>query len=509
MKNILLLAFLLTAAACGKDFGNLNVDPNNPLTVPAEVLLTSAEKNLADNLSPFVSDAQAIGDLLAQTWAKNNYTFFTRYGFDGSVSNIWFSNLYAGALKDLTEIQIIIAQHPGLDPAQDKNRIAIAKILRAYTFQILTDCYGPVPYSAALQGGADRAPRYDRQKDIYLGLLGELHEAIALIDENAGSYGGADIVYGGAGDKWKKFAHWLVLRVAMRMADTELGATARQEVESAAAFIANGASGNADNAYFRFLAAQPNNSPFNKQRVERGDADLGLSNILIDKTLKPLNDPRLPVFADERLAGGGYFGRPYGQNDANAAADAIENYALPSGAAVIREGRTNFKAADVLRPDAPARFMNYAEVCFILAEACARGWNVNGSAAEWYEKGIRASMEEWGIPETAVDAYLAQPGVAYGAAPGGWQQKIGIQKWLALFMQGFQEWIEWRRLDFDKLERPVDDPLGDFPLNGIAPLRLPYPTTEQGLNGAHYRDAVDQLLGGPDKMSTRVWWDVQ
>ncbi len=509
MKNIFYFVFSLVLISCGKDFGNLNVDPNNPQTVPPEALLTSAEKTLADNLSPFFGDAPAIGDLLAQTWAKNNYTFFTRYGIDGSLFNSWFANLYAGTLEDLSDVQTIIAAHPGLDAARDKNRIAVAKILQVYTFQLLTDCFGPIPYAEALQGAANRAPKYDSQKDIYLGLLSQLHEAIALIDENAGSFGSADVIYGGETARWKKFAYWLNLRIAMRMADTELGAMARQEVETAAVFVRNNPSGNDDNAYFRYLSAQPNNSPFNKQRVERGDADLGLSNILIDKTLKPLNDPRLPAFADERLAGGGYFGRPYGQNDANAAGDGIENYSQPSGAAVVRDGRTNFRDADVLRPDAPARFMNYAEVCFILAEAAARGWDVGGSAAEWYETGIRASLGEWGITDAGVqDAYLNQQAVAYATAAGDWNQKIGVQKWLALFMQGFQGWIEWRRLGFDKLERPVDDPLGDFPVNGIAPLRLPYPFTEQGLNAQHYQEAV-QLLGGPDKMSTRVWWDVQ
>jgi hypothetical protein len=509
LKYLLTCAFLFVAASCGKNFGDLNVDPNNPQTVPPEVLLTSAEKALADNLSPFNGDAAAVGDLLAQSWTKNNYTGFTRYGFDGSLFNGWFANLYAGALEDLAEIQNIVARHPGLDAAQDQNRIAIAKILQVYTFQVLTDCFGPVPYTEALQGAGNRSPRYDSQKDIYLGLLDELHTAIALLDESTGSFGSADVIYGGDVTKWKKFAHWLILRIAIRVADTELGATAQQEVEAAAAFAVNNLSGNGDNAYFHYLPAQPNNTPYNKQRIERGDADLGLSDILIDKTLKPLNDPRLSAFADERVDGGGYFGRPYGQNDDNAAGDVIGNYSQPSGAAVIREGRSNFKPTDVLRPDAGLCFMNYAEVCFILAEARERGWNVpGGAAADWYHEGIRASMEEWGVEASAAAAYLAQLDVAYGTAPGNWQQKVGVQKWLALFMQGIQAWIEWRRLDFNKLERPVDGTLLDFPQDKIAPLRLPYPFTEQGVNGDHYREAVQTLLGGPDKMSTRVWWDV-
>lgn len=81
--------------------------------------------------------------------------------------------------------------------------------------------------------------------------------------------------------------------------------------------------------------------------------------------------------------------------------------------------------------------------------------NVPGTAAEWYNAGITASMNEWGISDaTAIGDYLAQTDVDYATAAGDWKQKIGVQKWIALYMQGVQGWSEWRRLDFDKLETP-------------------------------------------------------
>jgi len=99
-----------------------------------------------------------------------------------------------------------------------------------------------------------------------------------------------------------------------------------------------------------------------------------------------------------------------------------------------------------------------------------------------------------------------QKEVNYNTASSDWKQKIGVQKWLALFMQGYQGWSEWRRLDFQKLEKPVDGPLGDIG-NHPAPLRLVYPLDEQNLNAANYNKAL-QLLGESDNLSTRVWWDV-
>ncbi len=505
MKNIkicLLLALLFTAISCGKDFGDLNADPNNPAGVPADYLLTSAEKYLADQTTG--NDMVYFGGLWAQYFSQNNYTDESRFKYRPDNVNFRWSWYYADALYDLQEVQRLVVANPSLDAAVDKNKIAIAGILEAMRFQDLTDIFGPVPYTEALQAAQKRTPKYDSQKDIYLSLLRDLKDAVAQLDVHAGSFGAADIIYAGDVAKWKKFANSLRLRIAMRMADTEEAAAARAEVE---AVFADAFQGNEDNAYFQFLGGQPNSNSMNPNRVLRVDADYGMSDILIDKTLKPLNDPRLPVFADERVNGGGYFGRPYGQNSDNAAGESPDLYSQPSGAAVIRSGGSNFRPLDILAPQAPARFMSYAEVCFILAEAKERGWSVSGTASDWYEKGVAASQEEWGAGPAAVTAYLAQPAVAYATAPGDWKQKIGVQKWIALFLQGTQGWCEWRRLDFQKLEPPVDGVI--FEVGGKASAaRQPYPTNEQSQNGANYQAAVG-LLGGPDKLSTRVWWDVQ
>ena len=91
---------------------------------------------------------------------------------------------------------------------------------------------------------------------------------------------------------------------------------------------------------------------------------------------------------------------------------------------------------------------------------------------------------------------------------GGWNQKIGVQKWVALFLNGIQGWCEWRRLDFEKLEPCVDGPqfdVGDKP----APVRLTYPTNEQSQNNANYQSALSLLGGSGDRLTTKVWWDVK
>lgn len=503
MKNLkysLVALGLLIAVSCGKDFGDLNVDPNNPSSVPVEFLLTSAEKFIADDTWDEWMNAR-FGLLVSEYWAQNNYTDESRWNFRTGVVNDYWGYYYSRALSDLNEIIELNNASTAAGTAKATNQNAVAQILKVYVFHHMTDIWGPIPYSEALAGSEIRTPKYDSQKDVYTGLDRDLQNAIADIDEDEESFGSADIIYGGDMAKWKKFANSLRLRIGMRMSDVESG-TAKGIVEQAAA---GAFASNDDNAFFTYIGGQPNNNPLNQDRIERGNADFCISNVLIDNTLKPLNDPRLEAFVDERVTGGGYFGRPFGQTPGVAASEPPEDYSQPSGALAVQNSG-GFKPYDVLAPSAPMKLMNYAEVCFIFAEAKERGWNVPGTAEEWYNAGIAASLQEWGV-EGGGAAYLAQADVAYATAPGDWKQKIGVQKWIALYMIGVQGWAEWRRLDFVKLEAPVGGAVGDVGSN-VAPVRLTYPTNEQTQNATGYQSGVS-ALGGADKLSTRLWWDVQ
>lgn len=138
------------------------------------------------------------------------------------------------------------------------------------------------------------------------------------------------------------------------------------------------------------------------------------------------------------------------------------------------------------------------------AEAAERGWTSILSAEEHYNAAITLSMNYWGITDqAAIDEYLAQPSVAYSTAEGAWNEKIGRQKWAALYMQGYEAWAEYRRLDFGVLLPCADGVLeGD----GSVPNRMRYPLDEQTLNGDNWAAATNG--GTDDVLTTRMWWDV-
>lgn len=515
----------------------MNVNPNEPSKVPTSYLLTSAQKVLM----AFMWDewwAGRFGNLYSQYWSQASYTDESRYKIRDGVNNNYFIYFYSGrdanppdgeinggGMKDL---QRIIELNEGEDTkaeasvsGSNDNQIAVARILKAWMFQVLTDTYGYIPYSQALNLVEYTSPAYDSQQDIYAGLIIELTEAAAQINTSEMGVLG-DIIYGGDMAAWKKFAHSLLMRVGIRMADVN-PAAAKKAIEdgSAGAFESN-----ADNAWFYFVDGKPNNNPLNENQKTR--SDFGVSKTLVD-FLQARSDPRLRMFANEpNTAPGEFYGFPYGMTNGEATPISVDDVSMPSNL--------------VYAPSAPGMYMNYDEVCFIMAEACAN-LGVAGSAEEWYYKGIEASMMMWNdilgmtptgwyridgnqtttLPDPITDAemadYKAMPNVAWNA--GNAAQLIAEQKYIALYPSGLQAWFEWRRTDYPK-ELITNGTTVDWEVAGGQsgtytftamvepgsrgiPKRMTYPADEQTLNGASYDAAVGAQ--GPDNFNTKTWWD--
>ena len=501
------MALLLTVAigACTDNFEEINTDPNQPPVVPTSALLTSAQKQLMDHTWDEWTNGRR-GMQLAQYWSSNQYSDESRYAFRSAISNNYWLFFYAGrgavdgttpnggGMRDLEEIIRLNEEFPEQNSGSfgtNNNQIAVAKSLKVWIMQIVTDTWGNAPYSQALQIEEFPNPAYDSQEEIYRTFLTQLTEANDQIElEGAGPAG--DAVYNGDMAKWKRFVNSLKLRVAMRMADVDPGAAGAAVAEAVAAGVMES---NDDSALFPYLPNAPNNNPLNEDFKTRND--FAVSNTLIDKLLE-LNDPRIDFYAEptaNSVAAGEpqYVGETYGLDEINAAA--------------TQDDAVSQRAAEVLAAEANGIFMQYAEVAFLLAEAVERGF-ISGSAADFYSLGVTASMNYWNdgsVDAAAIEAYLAQPSVDYEAqiaAGESWNMVIGEQKWLSLYMQGVEAWSEYRRLDFGILQAPED---GALEGNGV-PLRLRYPLDEQSANGANYEAAVEAQ--GPDLLTTKLWWDV-
>jgi len=461
-KILSVFGALAAMTACA-DLTSINQNPNGPLDVPPPSILPSVIQTVVGNINGVTSLNIRGGGLWVQYYSEIQYRDEDKYIVRSGTSGGW--NLYNGGLED---IQRMIAKG---EASKTPNWSAVGRIMKSYTYSVMTDAMGALPYSQALRGDTNLAPVYDTQQQIYNGMLADLAQANTEIDLAGFGFPKGDLMYGGKMIRWKRFANSLRLRLAIHLSKVD---AAKAASEATAAVAAGVFVSDSDNAQLMYLATSPNRNPIYNDA--RGRDDYGMSKTFVD-SLKSWNDPRLPIFAqlnkDTIVANRTYQGLPNGLNDG----EGTNLFYISRIGAFWRE-----------TPNAPMALLTYSEVLFLEAEAAERGW-IAGSPAALYAAAITASFKQYGITSPAVvSAYLADPRVAYAGGAAGLTQ-IAYQKWVSLFMQGAESWTEVRRTGVPSL---VPGPRAVFGAGvpGKIPERLPYDDNEAVLNKANLDAAV-------------------
>jgi len=464
--------FALTLTSCSDTLDDINKNPNATETPLAPYLLTGSLKQGADLY--WGADNNFNSSLLfVQHWAKIQYTEPDRY----DVSNTSFTSLWnTGYATLITDLNTII-NFP--DGQANPNYKGIALTLRSWTFLLLTDAYGSVPYKEA---GQKITPAYNTQKEVYTGLLEDLKQAQSLLNASSGAVTG-DLVYKGDISKWKKLVNSFRLRIALRISDKE-PELAKQAAIEATSDAAGLLSSNNDTFKFTYISS-PQQNPASAWFETRDD--FRISKTMVDQ-LSALSDPRLPVYAQlpSDASVGKYVGGANGLSNSDANSQGFAKTSKPG---------TYF-----LTSSSPAVIASYSETLFNLAEAAARGF-IAGDAEQFYKNAITASLNQFGITDAAViSTYLNQASVKYDAT--NYAKSIGTQKWIAFYGQGLDAFTEWRRLDY-----PVLKAGPATVLDGQIPSRFFYPGTEQSLNGVSYQAAI--TAQGKDLLTTKLWFDAK
>jgi len=501
-----LLLFILTGG-CTRNYSDINTDPTR-----LESLNTEDIKGLftnAEYMAMYSGDGSAeyqyaqgfFADLYAQ-YSAITATFdpTDRY----NITQEWIQEQWIGTFRAMAPLVNILKQTT--DP--DKITLnAIARIWKVWTIHRATDYYGPFPYKYI--GYDSTIVPYDKQEDIYMDLFKELKEATADLSQNIGlpSYGSADVIYGGDNEKWLKFANTLRLRLAVRISDVE-PAMAKEEAEAA---VAGGVLTDlSDDAYL-----QSSGVNYNGYLRQSGWNEFRMSETM-ESYLVGYDDPRLSKFWQPAVNTGEYKGVRNGMNVAEivAAENEPDNTSGPSDYLLPENASTT-----------PSTVMYTAEAYFLRAEGTLNGWDMGGTAQEFYEKGIEMSLRTWGVTDDVVIAaytnstntpmapggYFNSPAVAtipvkFAADAATQREQIGTQKWIALFPEGHEAWASFRRSGYPKMYPLVHSDNPDAPV-GTFIKRIPFLNYDRDRNGAAV-EAAEQLLGGPDKISTRLWWDV-
>lgn len=465
MKNLLYIfaaIFALTSCDTVKFEDDINVNPNVPTEASPSQLLTSAMKSLPDLSST------PEGEFMAQYLAETIYVGASLYP-EGSTS---FYGLYEGPLMDLETI--INADELGGPEDASQNELAVSKILKAYFTWHAADRWGDLPYSEALQGKNNFTPAYDTQKAIYDSLFVLLEEANNQIEVD-GTVDG-DLIYDGNMMKWKRLANTIHLLMALRLSEVD-PQRGRQEFNEA---LNEGImTSNDDNFAYRHLPNANNQNYWYGQIQIQGREWWALTESLVS-LMKPVDDPRLPVYGNEARDGGGYIGLTFGETDD------------------IGTERFSLLGDAIWAQDAPVYLVTYAEALFAKAEASERGW-ISESAETNYNLAVETSIEQWTGDESTAADFLVQPEVAYDS--GNAIEQIATQRYVHLFMHGYQAWAEWRRTGYpDNLVEPRGK---------AVPRRQSYPDDETFNNTENYQEAIDRQFDGEDTLYGRIWWDVE
>jgi hypothetical protein len=505
MATLLVSTFFL-GLSCTSDFDEINTDKNSISNIgPAELpfLFSRAQSQAALPFWYYQVGQNLFADQYAQYFANvTSYFPSDRLVMRPDWAQWIWTPTYTVVMPQLKTIM------ENTEEASAEH--AIADIWWVWSFHRLTDYFGPIPYSKAGEPAASIP--YDSQEEIYNDFLARLENSVSVLSSKTGEtpYGSFDLIYSGNVEKWIKFANTLRLRLAMRLSKVDPAkAKAQAEAAVAAGIMTVSASDDA------LLKKSSKGGDTNGLAVMSDWNEFRMSASM-ESVLKGYEDPRLEEYFLPAVNTGTFEGLRNGLTAAQ-----LGN-AQNTANATSHVG-TRWTSAGI---ETPQNIISTAEAYFLRAEGALNGWSMGGTAKELYEAGIRNSFNQWGITdESVISNYIASENtpvapqdflnspalsdvpVAFEDTEAEQREQIAVQKWLALFPDGIEAWADLRRSDALPLYAVANSDNPDLTDPSSQTIRrLTFLLVEKQLNAPEMDRAVE-LLGGPDKITTPLWWD--
>ncbi len=461
----ILLLLLFTISCSDEIMDEIDTDPNNPTDVPISMLMSGSTAatpywvtgtDISWYSSVFVE--QTCGAHGQMRDADRRAIVNSQLG-----ENAWAFYIYPSLLPDL---KIIIEK--GSEGGSEEGKwidVGIAKILQAYTYLVLTDTWGRVPYSEASLGAEQRKPAFDTQESIYASVQSLLDAAIAdLQKDHISTTAGEDYIYGGDPEAWIMAAYSLKARAANRLSNIDAPGSAADALAAAAQGFASMADDFTFDNWANDLGHE--NTWFQEENERRHHC---ISATFYD-ILDGINDPRIPLFITQ--VNGEYVPAQNGTSEEDQAG-------------VIYSRMSD----NVIYAEAPLPIMTYAELKYIEAECHLRKASPDAAAAlAAYTAGLDAAMAQAGVDSAEVETYKAQPEVLPADASALTMEMIYTQKYIHLWPYGSVEaFAEWRRTGYPSMTNPFE-----------TPRRFPYPQNEVSGNAENVPNVTPY---------NGVWWD--
>ena len=277
-------------------------------------------------------------------------------------------------------------------------------------------------------------------------ILDDLKEAVTQI-KTVDSKGNAIKNVFTAGDdlfktpeKLKKFGNSLRLRIAIHLSDVSDAELKAKAIQTITEILNNTTqypvmASNADTVELPYENNDTNPSPIYSNYFIGRRTDYSPANTFVD-LLKGQRgnfgvDPRLQKYfapkntSLKNIKAGAYqestdltkyVGMPYGIDET------YSDSQFNSGKLV------SLFSSKILNPNYAEVLIEYSEVCFLLAEA---NFLVNGTwSQDWYEKGVEASMQKWGVSASDIATFKTR--IAAGSTLAANKENVLTQKYIAL-----------------------------------------------------------------------------
>lgn len=427
----------LSAGACKKSFfTNVNRNPNAVDFVNPNLLLPSCEIALAFTQGGDLSRYSSL--FTQQAFGEQNQTkaFYT-YGINaGTFENGW-ADMYTSTMEN------IYALKQGCDSIGFYHGYAgVARIMMAYSLQVMVDYWGDIPYTEALKGKENPfhlQPKYDPAAALYDTAARLVDDAIALFGSTGNDIatpGDEDVLYGGDLDKWAKFGHAIKARLYLHQSKGNAAMAQKALDEIALSF-----SSNSDNASYFFAGGGTTTAPWAQFMNDRADYIAFDNRSPLVQQMTANNDPRLSIFTDGDAGLGAFYG-----------------------------GESS-----------PTEFITYDELQFAAAEATLRNGGTVAAAQVLYRTGLDSNMVKLGVKTADRNTYVT----ANGTLPGNVDDaiaKIANEEYRALFLNP-EAFTLYRRTGAPALAPPTG-------ATGGVPRRMIYPQSEYSYNGANVPKAT-------------------
>jgi len=506
LKYYIPLVAVVTSLSCSKDFLDINTDPNNPTTIEVSKILPTTQRTLGDALSMDENNGGLSNVLAVYVHQMSTREEADKYGMTGAdpvIANPW-AKLYSSTPNPGTTFPIYgILQNlediiKSATAAENTQYTGIAKILKAYSYSVLVDVFGDVPFTEAnkLKEGI-LYPIFDDDAAIYDALFPLIDEGIADLNNttaaNPNIPGTDDLIYGGDVALWIKAANTLKLKLYTQVSKVKnVSAEVNALIsggnlisETSESFLIpygpNGATDDRNPGFYTYIASQRSNhvSPWFYEilkgyntKIFTGNPDPRLPYYIYNQVnaTQPSRDGNQTEYRDGPFVSI-YFGS-VGPDRDRTQQNTISLFGIYPVGGKYDDGSATIASASSGTGAAPYRLITYADRLYLEAELIQSGVITGDLTAKLTQamqesfKQVDDVITEYVHPTQSVPALVGSPAVStytekvlasFAAASS--EKKLEIimtQKWLSAVGSAVDQYTDLRRTGYPVIFNPSD-----------------------------------------------------